>query len=124
MKKVQYYDKDKNKVSRLGLDDHSNMSRKKHTYLSYDLKAVSILLSKSGNEPQDVVMADINASEEVKLDRNWCILDIKQLTNKLSSAKILKLINQEFEIENNSEINPFKLEDELDKQSLNQWSDL
>ena len=95
------------------------MSRKKQTYLSYDLKAVSILLSKSENESRDVLMADINASEEVKFDRIWYFLDIKQLTNKLLSAKILKLINQEFEIENNYEINSFKLEDELDKQSLN-----
>ena len=51
------------------------------------------------------------------------ILDIRQLTCKLSPTEILNIINQELDISKISEINPFKLENTMDKQVLNQWSD-
>ena len=74
------------------------------------------------NKAQDVHMTENNAFEEMKIDRHCGILDIKQLTNKLSPAEILNLINEELDIDNISEINPFRLENDLDKQSINQWS--
>ena len=51
------------------------------------------------------------------------IIDIKQITNKLSAEKILKLINEELEIINHYEMNPTKIKEKADKLLLNQWSD-
>ena len=106
------------------MDYGHNKLNRKQTYLSYNLEELSIHLNKDKNKAQDVDMTENNASEEMKIDRHCGILDIKQLTNKLSPAEILNLINEELDIDNISEINPFRLENDLDKQSINQWSDI
>ena len=64
-----------------------------------------------------------NDSEEMEVDHKSGFLDIKKLTDKLSPTKILNIINQELDISKIYEINPFKLENTMDKQVLNQCSD-
>ena len=55
-----------------------------------------------------------NDSEEMEVDHKPEILDIKQLTDKLSPTEILNIINQELDISKISEINLFKLENTMD----------
>ena len=124
MEKVISYWNNKIDDNRPGLDYGHNKLNRKQTYLSYNLQELSMHLNKDKNKAQDVHMTENNASEEMKIDRHCGILDIKQLTNKLSPAEILNLINEELDIDNISEINPFRLENDLDKQSINQWSDI
>ena len=64
-------------------------------------------------------MEQQNSLEESKFESNWNIIDIKQITNKLSADKILKLINEELEIINHYEMNPTKIKEKADKLLLN-----
>ena len=69
-------------------------------------------------------MMESISDEESKFGSNCSITDIKQITHKLINTEILKLINDELEISNDSNMNPFNLQQEDDKLLINKWSDL
>ena len=51
---------------------------------------MSIHLTENNNKSKDVVPKKENSLEESKFENIWNIIDIKQITNKLSAEKILK----------------------------------
>ena len=101
-----------------------NKQIEKSTYISYDLEVVSIHIIENSGARRDVEIMESISDEESKFGSNCSITDIKQITHKLRNIEILKLINDELEISNNSNMNPFNLQQEADKLLINKLSDL
>ena len=97
---------------------------KKLAKSSYDLEDASIHIVENSRARRDVEMKERITGEESKFGSNWNITDIKQITHKMGSTKILKLINNELEIEDHLNTNPFNLQQDVDKLLINKWSDI
>ena len=65
-------------------------------------------------------MEDSEVKDEAAIWNSKNIIDIKQMTNKMKTLEVLKLINEELKIYDDSDINPFKIDNEANKLLIKQ----
>ena len=124
MKRVGHLSKKESSTIIKPIKSRPNKLTKKLAYISYDFEVVSIHIVENSRARRDVEMKESITGEGSKIGNNWSITNTKQITHKMRSTEILKLINNELEIEDHLNTNPFKLQQEADKLLINQWSDI
>ena len=68
----------------------------------------------------DAIMEDSEVKDEETISSSKNIIDIKQMTNKMTTREMLKLINEVLKIYADSDINPFKIDNEANKLLIKQ----
>ena len=97
-----------------------NSKNNKCIYISYDLESMFIHINSLTQKSDDAIMEDSEVKDEETISSSKNIIDIKQMTNKMTTREMLKLINEELKIYADSDINPFKIDNEANKLLIKQ----